>query len=119
AAARARGSPVYRQEAILDDPYAERFLGARYAALYRMIRRVGLAPLDLGLASLYDRILPGSVGWVLTRHRYFDDAVAEAARGGAEQVVLVGAGYDSRAFRQKEISAIRLIEVDHPDTQAR
>jgi methyltransferase (TIGR00027 family) len=56
---------------------------------------------------------------VLTRHRYFDDAIDEAVRSGAEQVVLIGAGYDSRAFRQKALSAIRVIEVDHPDTQAR
>ena len=119
AAARAFGSHVYREEAILEDQYAARFLGPGYAALYRVVRSLGLAPLDLGLASLYDRILPGSVGWVLTRHRYFDDAVAEAVRTGAEQIVLVGAGYDSRAFRQKEISGIPIIEVDHPDTQAR
>jgi methyltransferase (TIGR00027 family) len=119
AAARAFGSFVYREEGILDDPYAERFLGPRYAFLYRLVRRAGLSALDLALASAYDLVLPGSVGWVLTRHRYFDDRVAEAARGGVEQVVVVGAGYDSRALRQKELAGLRVIEVDHPDTQAR
>jgi methyltransferase (TIGR00027 family) len=33
--------------------------------------------------------------------------------------VFVGAGYDSRAFRQKALAGVRIIEVDHPATQAR
>jgi methyltransferase (TIGR00027 family) len=118
AAARAIGSLVYEAEGILEDPFAPAFLGPRFSALHRVLR---LAParVRLGVASLYDRILPGSVGWVLTRHRYFDDAVDDAVKGGAKQVVIVGAGYDSRALRQKGLAAVRVFEVDHPDTQAR
>jgi methyltransferase (TIGR00027 family) len=119
AAARALGAHVYRRENILDDPYAVHFLGARFSALYRVVRRLGWERLDLGLAALYDRVLPGSVGWVLTRHRYFDDAIAEAVQGGAKQVVFVGAGYDSRALRQKALAQAAIFEIDHPDTQAR
>ena len=116
AAARAFGSVVYRP--ILDDPLAEHFLGAGRSWLHRSIR-LGFGPFNSGLAALYDRLLPGGVGWVLTRHRYFDDAVVEAVGGGARQVVFVGAGYDSRAFRQEALSTVRVFEVDHPDTQAR
>lgn len=119
AAARAFGSHIYRTEKILDDPFAEQFLGARFSALYRLVRWIGMDPLNLALASLYDRLLPGSIGWVLTRHRYFDDSIEDAVRSGARQVVIVGAGYDSRAFRQKALSETRVFEVDHPDTQAR
>jgi methyltransferase (TIGR00027 family) len=119
AAARAFGSHIYEREHILDDPYAQRFLGPRFSQLYRLVRRVGVAPINLGLASIYDRMLPGSMGYVLTRHRYFDDAIDEAVRGGAKQVVFVGAGYDSRAFRQKALSEAKIFEIDHPDTQAR
>jgi methyltransferase (TIGR00027 family) len=117
AAARAFGAQMYRKEGILDDPYAHHFLGARFSALYRLIRRV--EPLSLGLISFYNRMLPGAVGYILTRHRYFDDAIDEAVRAGAKQVVFVGAGYDSRAFRQKTLAGARIFEVDHPDTQAR
>jgi methyltransferase (TIGR00027 family) len=119
AAARAFGSHIYHREHILDDPYAERFLGTRFSTLYRVVRRVDVEPLNLGLASLYDRMLPGSIGWVLTRHRYFDDAIDEAVQKGAKQVIFVGAGYDSRAFRQKALSDAKIFEIDHPDTQAR
>lgn len=119
AAARAFGSHIYRKEHILDDPFAKHFLGRRFARLYRVVQGVAIGPLGLGLASIYDRILPGSVGWVLTRHRYFDDAIDEAVTAGAKQVVFVGAGYDSRAFRQKALASVRIFEIDHPDTQAR
>jgi methyltransferase (TIGR00027 family) len=119
AAARACGAHLYRREKILDDPFAAHFLGPRYAALYRLIRHIGRGPINLGLASFYDRVLPGAIGFILTRHRYFDDAIEEAVRGGATQIVFVGAGYDSRAFRQKALGDVQIIEVDHPDTQAR
>jgi methyltransferase (TIGR00027 family) len=119
AAARAFGSHIYHREHILEDPYAERFLGTRFSALYRVVRSVDVEPLNLGLASLYDRMLPGSIGWVLTRHRYFDDTIGEAVQKGAKQVVFVGAGYDSRVFRQKALEGVKVFEIDHPDTQAR
>jgi methyltransferase (TIGR00027 family) len=118
AGARAFGSSVYRREKILDDPLAEHFLAGRHRLIHRLVR-LGVRPLNLAVASLYDWMLPGGIGYVLTRHRYFDDVVEEAVEGGARQLVLVGAGYDSRAFRQKALSKARVFEVDHPDTQAR
>ena len=42
------------------------------------------------------------------------------SRAGVEQVVLLGAGYDSRPFRfQDALADVRVFEVDHPGTQAR
>lgn len=118
AAARAFGSHVRGSEHILADPLAEHFIGPRYWALHRLIR-LGVAPLNLAMVAVHDRILPGAVGWVLTRHRYFDDRIEEAVRNGARQIVFVGAGYDSRAFRLQTLTDVRIFEVDHPDTQAR
>ena len=119
AAARAIGSRVYREMGILEDPFAGHFLGSRSKVLHTLVRRFGVGPLNRALASAHDRMLPGSIGWVLTRHRYFDDAIEGAVRDGVMQVVLIGAGYDSRAYRQQVLSKIRIFEVDHPDTQAR
>jgi methyltransferase (TIGR00027 family) len=43
-----------------------------------------------------------------------------AVRSGITQLVLLGAGYDSRAFRfARELEVVRIFEVDHPGTQAR
>ncbi|MBK8259664.1 MAG: class I SAM-dependent methyltransferase [Polyangiaceae bacterium] len=119
AAARAIGSVVFQKPQILNDPYARHFLGSRYAALFALVDRLGSNPITRGFAALYDRWLPGALGWVLTRHRFFDDAINDAVARGAQQMVLVGAGYDSRAFRQAALANVRIFEVDHPDTQAR
>jgi methyltransferase (TIGR00027 family) len=46
-----------------------------------------------------------------------DRAVRAAIAGGATQLVILGAGYDGRAWRMTELSGVRVFEVDHPATQ--
>jgi methyltransferase (TIGR00027 family) len=43
-----------------------------------------------------------------------DDAVREAA---SKQVVILGAGFDGRAWRMSELRDAIVFEIDHPDTQ--
>jgi methyltransferase (TIGR00027 family) len=45
---------------------------------------------------------------------FIDEAVREAAHA---QVVILGAGYDGRAWRMPELRDAVVFEVDHPDTQ--
>ena len=47
---------------------------------------------------------------------FFDEAVTSALSVGVQQVVIVGAGYDSRAWRLARPDVL-FIEVDHPATQ--
>jgi methyltransferase (TIGR00027 family) len=61
----------------------------------------------------------GSRGTVSVRTRYIDDALGVALRNGVKQVVILGAGFDSRAYRIPGIERVRVFEVDHPVTQAR
>lgn len=51
------------------------------------------------------------------RVRYFDDFVKKSAEEGLEQLVILGAGYDTRAYRIEGIKKVKVFEVDHPDTQ--
>jgi methyltransferase (TIGR00027 family) len=46
-----------------------------------------------------------------------DDAVRDAIRGGATQLVILGAGYDGRAWRMPELAGVKIFEIDHPATQ--
>ena len=46
-----------------------------------------------------------------------DKAVRDAIARGAKQVVILGAGYDGRAWRMPEIAGMQVFEVDHPATQ--
>src|SRR5262245_57489514 len=47
-----------------------------------------------------------------------DAAVRAAVASGTRQVVILGAGFDGRAWRMQELAGIRVFEVDHPATQA-
>ena len=46
-----------------------------------------------------------------------DQAVRDAIADGAKQLVILGAGYDGRAWRMPELTGVRVFEVDHPATQ--
>jgi methyltransferase (TIGR00027 family) len=46
-----------------------------------------------------------------------DTAVHGAIAGGAKQLVILGAGYDGRAWRMPELAGVKVFEVDHPATQ--
>ena len=53
---------------------------------------------------------------VALRTRAIDDALREGVARGATQLVVLGAGLDSRAERLAELAGVRVFEVDHPST---
>jgi methyltransferase (TIGR00027 family) len=54
------------------------------------------------------------------RTRVIDDDVEAFASGGGKQLVLLGAGFDCRAWRLgRALASATVYEVDHPATQAR
>jgi methyltransferase (TIGR00027 family) len=52
---------------------------------------------------------------VVVRTRFFDDFVTRAVASGCRQVVIVGAGLDTRAFRLDWPTGVRFFELDRPD----
>jgi len=54
---------------------------------------------------------------IALRTTAIDAAVRDAIAGGATQLVILGAGYDGRAWRMPELAGVRVFEVDHPATQ--
>ena len=46
---------------------------------------------------------------------FLDELLAEASQRGCRQVVLLGAGFDTRAFRLSWPPGTRCFEVDTPD----
>jgi methyltransferase (TIGR00027 family) len=114
---RARESSRSVTTRLFDDPLASAFLSRRL----RWALRLSRLPV-IGHAvpwSLVDGHWAGSRGTVVARTRYIDDVLGEGLRGGVEQVVILGAGFDSRAYRIRGIERTRVFEVDHPLTQAR
>jgi hypothetical protein len=89
---------------VLDDAHAERY-----------VRPSTRAVMDL-LGWLPGQTRANS--WIAARTRFFDELIAESVDDGTRQVVIVAAGYDTRAWRLGR-EGVRFIEVDHPATQAR
>jgi methyltransferase (TIGR00027 family) len=57
-------------------------------------------------------------GYFIARTSYFDRVFQEALEGGVPQIVLLGAGYDTRSWRFKEhITKTRVFELDITSTQ--
>ncbi len=100
-------------ERVLDYPYDERFLSRRW-------QRVAASP--VARAALLPSVAIGVGGlqsFIAARHRCMDDRLAAFLASGGEQVVILGAGYDTRALRFADALAGRpIFEVDFPATQA-
>jgi len=64
-----------------------------------------------------ERLVPGVGVSCLVRARYFDDVVKASITDGLEQLVVLGAGYDSRAYRIEGLEHVSIFEVDGPATQ--
>jgi methyltransferase (TIGR00027 family) len=56
--------------------------------------------------------------FIACRTRFAEDALASAVAGGLKQLVVLGAGLDTFAYRNPFAGRLRVIEVDHPATQA-
>jgi len=95
---------------IINDPYAERFvIGAS------LIKLMG-HKLSVWLTQ---KFVPGLHEHLISRTRFIDDQVKKSAATGAEQYVILGAGYDMRAYRLELPSSLKIFEVDQPEVQTR
>ncbi len=60
----------------------------------------------------------GMYAWVVARTKYIDDWFVGIAREGFKQVLILGAGFDTRAIRfADELSGARVFELDAGSTQ--
>jgi len=101
-------------ERILNDPFAARLLPRAWRPF------VANPLVQLGLRGRLP-LGPGALqAFVAARHRWMDDALSDFLADGGEQVVILGAGYDSRALRfAGQLAGRPIVEVDFPATQQR
>ena len=64
-----------------------------------------------------DAIMPGIYGLQICRARFIDDAVKSALSRGIEQLVILGAGFDTRPYRLAGMEKAKVVEVDLPSVQ--
>jgi methyltransferase (TIGR00027 family) len=90
---------------VFDDPLALRILGEDGLTLLK--ERLHRAHEFLHLRA-----------FIVGRSRFAEDTLSEAVKGGVGQLVILGAGLDTFAYRNSyPASELHVFEVDHPATQ--
>jgi methyltransferase (TIGR00027 family) len=103
------------RERLFTDPYAGPLLARRWRLLLACAR---IAPARRLLEAIYDRAAgPGPRASAVARTRLIDETMTGAV-AGVDQVVILGAGFDSRAYRLAALQDCTVFEVDQPATQA-
>jgi len=95
-------------ERICYDPYARQFISAWMYHIFGFFIKSGYA----------ERRGPGVNGFLTVRDRYIDDVLIRFLEEGLDQLIILGAGYDSRTYRFDRLGQMKTFEVDHPTTQA-
>jgi methyltransferase (TIGR00027 family) len=103
-------------ERLFDDSVSMALLPPFWRGVIRLLKAAALLE---PLLALRERQFPGVIGNLLCRTRYIDDVLEHALGSGLDQVVVLGAGFDTRAYRMGRAEQARFFEVDHPVTQAR
>ena len=80
-----------------------------------MLRR---ASIRSWFKNWFERQAPGIQGALLCRTRSIDDMVKAGIARGLRDVVILGAGLDTRAYRLPELASARVLELDLPHVQA-
>ena len=89
------------------DPYARYLINPVLAAIVRFFARLGYA----------EKRGPGVWEFLTARERYIDDYLQACLNQEIRQVVILGAGFDCRAYRFEALCRLKVFEVDHPATQ--
>lgn len=96
---------------LFDDPVAKELVGApiRFLMQFAGTRNFTVQQTDAVAKGIY--------GVQVCRTRFIDDVVQTAISQGIEQLVILGAGYDTRPYRLPQIKNVKVFEVDLPAVQ--
>lgn len=98
------------------DPYAVYFLSEETLKIFNSLQNDPEKAKTA--AEEHERLYPGFHNSIVARVRYFDDFAEKSVDEGIEQIVMLGAGYDTRAYRIEGLKKLKVFEVDHPSTQS-
>lgn len=93
------------------DPVAKELVGAPIRILMQF------ASMRNFTIKQTDAVAMGIYGTQICRTRYIDDAVQAALSQGINQLVILGAGFDTRPYRLPGMESVNVFEVDLPSVQ--
>jgi methyltransferase (TIGR00027 family) len=68
------------------------------------------------VANKIQRKSPGAFSSGVARTKYIDDLLQTTIANDVQQIIILGAGFDTRALRLDFLKSIPVIEIDHPNT---
>jgi methyltransferase (TIGR00027 family) len=95
------------------DPFATIFLDN---GLKKVIKLAAFPFIGRFIPKIIQRRGPGALSSGIARTKYIDDLLHQTIRNGVKQVMILGAGFDTRALRLGFLDSVPVIEIDHPDT---
>jgi methyltransferase (TIGR00027 family) len=98
---------------LFTDPYAIHFLDGelKFATI---VSRISFFRKWIG--KIIQQKIPGVFSSGLARTKYIDDLLQNAIQDGVQQVIILGAGFDTRGSRLDFLKSVQVIEIDHPNT---
>jgi methyltransferase (TIGR00027 family) len=100
-----------RSDRLLEDRFAIRFLPVAWRA---MLHIAGTFEATRFIERAIDKRGTGAWSSGVARTRLIDEWIGNAVAVGAQQAVLLGAGFDCRAFRLPCLAKIPVFELDRP-----
>ena len=111
---RAIANKEFKNEKFGPDDLAEYFLPPHFRFFFKFNR------IRANTKNKLNGFLPGLNEYMIARTAYFDRLFVDALNNKTPQIVLLGAGYDSRAYRfEKSNHGTRIFELDIAPTQDR
>lgn len=98
---------------LFTDPFAIHFLDRK---LRLAVRASNLPFFKTYLTRTIQKKIPGARSSGVARTKYIDDLLFLTIQHGVKQVMILGAGFDTRASRLEFLRPIPVIEIDHPNT---
>lgn len=99
----------------VNDPHAKYFIQDwKFRTLYGAPTWVATAAV-----KLYDKLFAGYAAEIILRCRHYEEVLIDEVNAGCNQVVLLGAGYDSTSLRNDLGGNVLIYELDTPSAQAR
>jgi methyltransferase (TIGR00027 family) len=96
------------------DHLAEYFLPPHFRFLIRFKK------VRINVIKKSNRLTPGMYEYMLARTVFFDSLFEDGLKNNVSQIVLLGAGYDTRPYRFKKLNSnTKIIELDVATTQDR
>jgi methyltransferase (TIGR00027 family) len=98
----------HEAERISADPFARAFVDGLNLFGLRLMLATGIARV-IGIEPM--------LTFAIVREEYVHELMVREARAGLGQLVILGAGFDTRAYRIAELNGVPVFEIDHPVTQ--